>query len=127
VLELATAFATSFQVDASRFGESFGVVVERADACLLIAETEGVAGYLLGFLHPTFYANGPVGWVEELMVDPRSRRCGVGSRLMGEFEAWVTRDGGQVVALATRRAAAFYSALRYEDSASYFRKVLPRT
>jgi hypothetical protein len=25
-------------------------------------------GYLLGFAHLTFYANGPVGWVEEVLV-----------------------------------------------------------
>jgi GNAT superfamily N-acetyltransferase len=80
--------------------------------------------YLLGFLHDTFYANGPVGWVEELMVNSTYRRRGGGRMLMVEFERWVSGRGGRIVALATRRASEFYQAVGYEESATYLRKVL---
>lgn len=58
------------------------------------------------------------------MVDAERRRKGVGALLMTEFERWARARGSRLVALATRRAAAFYAALGYEESATYFRKVL---
>ena len=81
-------------------------------------------GYLLGFRHLTFYANGPVGWVEEIVVRDQERGQGVGRILMSAFEQWAADQGCALVALATRRAAPFYRALGYEESAAYFRKVL---
>jgi GNAT superfamily N-acetyltransferase len=130
VLALAQAFATSFVVDPSAFARSFPMLLGQPGTRLLVADegaNEGrVSGYLLGFVHPTFYANGPVGWVEELMVDPGQRRRGLGRLLMKEFEAWVASQGGGVVALATRRAAEFYQAIGYEESATYFRKEISR-
>ncbi len=82
------------------------------------------AGYLLGFRHLTFYANGPVAWVEEVVVRDRDRRRGVGRMLMDAFEEWAAGEGCALVALATRRAAPFYRDLDYEESATYFRKLL---
>jgi GNAT superfamily N-acetyltransferase len=81
-------------------------------------------GYLLGFDHPTFYANGRVAWVEELMVGEAWRRQRVGASLMRAFEDWARGRGCRLVALATRRAAAFYTATGYEESATFFRKLL---
>jgi hypothetical protein len=43
---------------------------------------------------------------------------------MQGFEAWAAKRGSKLVALATRRAAPFYQALGYEESAIYFRKLL---
>ena len=43
---------------------------------------------------------------------------------MAAFEGWAVSQGCAVVALATRRAAPFYRALGYEESASYFRKTV---
>jgi len=45
---------------------------------------------------------------------------------MAAFEAWAAEHGCALVALATRRAAPFYRALGYEESAAYFRKLLTR-
>jgi len=81
-------------------------------------------GYLLGFRHLTFYANGPVGWVEEVVVRRQARGLGIGRLLMSAFEQWAAEHGCALVALATRRAAPFYNALGYEESATYFRKLL---
>jgi GNAT superfamily N-acetyltransferase len=83
-------------------------------------------GCLLGFRHLTFYANGPVGWVEEIVVRDQERGHGVGRILMSAFEQWAADQGCALVALATRRAVPFYRALGYEQSAAYFRKVLIR-
>ena len=81
-------------------------------------------GYLLGFDHSTFFANAPASWVEEVAVHSSLRRNGIGRALMTGFEEWAISRGSRLVALATRRAARFYAALGYEESATYFRKVL---
>jgi len=59
-----------------------------------------------------------------VFVRDQYRGLGVGRVLMSEFEQWAARRGCALVALATRRAASFYRALGYEESAVYFRKVL---
>lgn len=82
----------------------------------------GVAGYLLAHTHTTFLANGPVAWIEEVMVDQRIRRRGVGRALISAAESWACATGAKYVALASRRAGPFYLALGYEDSATFFKK-----
>src|SRR5579875_2321105 len=107
------------------FVSSFARLLNDEQACLLVADAGLVVGYLLGFTHDTFFANGPAGWVEELMVEEAWRRRRVGERLMRAFERWAAERGCRLVALATRRAAPFYRALGYDESATYFRRLLP--
>jgi GNAT superfamily N-acetyltransferase len=122
---LSRAFATSFVVEQSAFDQAFDELLTHPEALLMVAEADGtVAGYLLGFVHLTFFANGRVGWIEEIMVSEAYRRQGVGRKLMEAFEAWVAEREVKQIALATRRASDFYKALGYEESAAYFRKRL---
>jgi GNAT superfamily N-acetyltransferase len=125
VAALAAELALSFQFSPEQFRVSYPALLAADGACLLLAADGGeCAGYLLGFRHLTFYANGPVAWVEEVVVRGRDRGHGIGAALMDAFEGWAAAEGCALVALATRRAAPFYRALGYEESATYFRKVL---
>jgi GNAT superfamily N-acetyltransferase len=122
---LAAALAMSFEFSAAKFRENYPSLLREDGACLLLAVAgQQSVGYLLGFRHLTFYANGPVGWVEEIVVRDQERGQGVGRVLMSAFEQWAADQGCALIALATRRAAPFYRALGYEESAAYFRKVL---
>ena len=125
VFSLASDLATSFPVEELPFRVSFHQIAADDHALLLVAmQGVEVVGYCLGFEHATFFANGSVAWVEEIMVNSASRKAGVGRALMTAFESWATDRGARLVALATRRAAQFYRALGYEESAAYFRKLL---
>jgi GNAT superfamily N-acetyltransferase len=125
VYELAAGMATSFPVDRDTFRRSFSELIEADGAFVLVADIGGRArGYLLGFTHLAFFANGPIAWLEEIAVEPQLRRQRLGAQLMTEFERRVGAAGARLVALATRRAADFYDALGYEPSATYFRKIL---
>ena len=45
---------------------------------VLKAEIDGnIVGYCLGFVHPTFYANSDVAWLEEIYVNEELRRLGI--------------------------------------------------
>jgi GNAT superfamily N-acetyltransferase len=122
---LACAFATSFTVERSAFEASLSRLLESPDAFLAVASEGGqTVGYVLGFDHYTFYANGRVAWVEEIMVSKPFRRRGVGRQLLRSFEDWARSRQSNLIALATRRAAAFYRRLGYEESATYLRKLL---
>ena len=126
LLALARGFATSFVVEPDAFQHMLLAVLADTNARLVVAKQDGqVIGYLLGFVHATFYANGLVAWVEEITVSASHRRQGVGRWLMQDFERWAAERGARLVALATRRAAPFYQALGYEESATYLRKLLP--
>jgi GNAT superfamily N-acetyltransferase len=125
VLPLATALATSFVVEPAAFRVSFKEIVSSDSSLVLVAEFDSAAvGYLLGFDHVAFFANGRVATVEEIFVEPARRGTGMGKALMRKFEEWAeSRDSAQVV-VATRRASAFYLALGYEDTATCFKTVL---
>jgi len=128
VAYLAKELAQSFAFDADKFRVYYPALLAKAatdDACLLIAvDGDEQLGYLLGFQHVSFFANGPVAQVEEILVRGSHQGQGIGKALMDEFERWAAVLGCTLVALATRRAAPFYHALGYEESATYFRKVL---
>lgn len=123
VYGLVRNFAVSFQPDRITFSHSFKRLILEESARVLVAVSQKtIVGYLLGFTHLTFFANGSVGWIEEIMVDETFRRQGIARALTMDFEQWVTSRGGKLVALATRRASDFYRSIGYEESAIYFRK-----
>jgi GNAT superfamily N-acetyltransferase len=125
VADLAAGLAQSFAFSRARFDRSYPALLAEDGACLLLAVNgRERLGYLMGFEHLTFYANGPVAWAEEVFVHSQYRGCGVGQALMSAFEQWAAARNCTLVALATRRAAPFYRALGYEESAIYLRKVL---
>lgn len=125
VAGLAGDLAMSFAFSREQFDVSYPALLDADGACLLLAVSgDDYLGYLLGFRHFTFYANGPVAWVEEILVSREQRGRGVGRALMTAFEQWSAGHDCVLVALATRRAMPFYLALGYEESATYLRKVL---
>lgn len=125
VFSLASDLATSFEIDNGQFLESFHRILSDEHALLLVAVEGAVpVGYCLGFQHTTFFANGTVAWVEEIVVNSPHREKGCGRSMMAAFERWAANRGARLVALATRRASEFYRALGYEESATYFRKLI---
>lgn len=125
VAGLAGELAQSFAFSRKRFQVTYATLLADHGACLLLAvQGKERLGYLLGCRHLTFYANGPAAWVEEVFVRRQERGRGIGRALVGAFEHWAAAQGCGLIALATRRAAPFYRALGYEESAVYFRKVL---
>lgn len=125
VADLASELAQSFTFSRAGFDRNYPALLASESACLLLAVNgHERLGYLLGFEHLTFYANGPVAWIEEIFVRGQHRGCGVGRALISGFEQRATARDCALVALATRRAAPFYRALGYEESAIYHRKIL---
>ena len=127
LIVLARSFATSFNVDSDAFDRSLVEALDHRDSELLVATIDGdVVGYVFASVHPTLYANGPVAWIEELMVRDTDRRGGVGRELVGAVERWAADRSARLIALATRRADVFWQAVGYEASATYLRKLLAR-
>ncbi len=125
VHDLVVEFATSFKINRDKLAAQFKETLALSDATILVYELdEKIVGYLLGFQHPSFHANGPLSWVEEIVVAETYRSKGLGSKLMNEFERQTKADGCTYIALATRRAGGFYQKNDYEDSAVYYRKIL---
>jgi ribosomal protein S18 acetylase RimI-like enzyme len=64
--------------------------------------------------------DGHRGWVYYLAVDPRSRRRGLGRRMMQAAEAWLRKREAVKLNVMVRRenagALGFYERLGYEDA-----------
>ena len=126
IWQLAQELATSFVPERLVFDASFDALLAAPNNLVLVADspTQGVVGYVLTSHHVAFFTNGPVAWVEELIVDQPARNGGAGRALMSAVEDWARSLGAAYVSLATRRTAAFYTAIGYEESAAFFRKLL---
>ncbi|MFE5291249.1 GNAT family N-acetyltransferase [Isoptericola sp. NPDC056618] len=125
---LARDFATSFRPRRDAFDDTLPALLARDDTLLAVVTgpaSDAPLGYLLASVHPTFLANGPVCWVEEVMVDPTHRGRGLGAALMAHAERWATARGAAYVSLASRRAGGFYETLGYDASATFYRRTLP--
>lgn len=87
--------------------------IESHDACVLVAEDEGVlVGICTAYqdLHSVRY--GYRAWVEDLAVDPERRSEGIGRALMDAAKAWARERGATHLeldsALARTDAHRFY-------------------
>ena len=91
VAVLAEGLAQSFAFSRVSFAANYPALLAAGHACLLVAVTgagaagDDCTGYLLGFEHLTFYANGRVAWVEEVFVRGDLRGRGIGRALMTAF------------------------------------------
>lgn len=125
LFDLAAALATSYALNQADFAAIYAKLLDDPNVDIAVAETESqMIGYAVAYHHAAFYANGVVSWVEELFVLERYRGLKIGKRLMDNIEEKARRRGSKLVALATRRASAFYKAIGYEESAAYFKKPL---
>jgi GNAT superfamily N-acetyltransferase len=125
LFELAAKLTTSFKLNKPDFTRTYEEILSDKNADLLVAENEsGIIGYVLGFHHSTFYANGVITWVEELFILEDYRQKKVGKNLMLLIEEKAAERGSKLVALATRRAGDFYKSIGYDESAIYFKKTL---
>ena len=118
--------ASSYRPERQAFAQSFTDLVGRADTLIMVAvaNPSAIVGYLLGSYHGTLFANGPVAWIEELMVSDTARGQGVATKLMSSAEEWARSIPAGHIAVATRRAGDFYLRIGYEESATYYRKAL---
>lgn len=127
VWPLARALATSVEPSRDDFSQSFHAILDDPNAAILVAlaGVDSVVGYVHVLTHPAFHANGNIAWIEELFVAEEHRGTGAGRELMNAAENWAWSERHVAyIALATRRAADFYLAIGYDESATYFRKLL---
>lgn len=125
VWPLVRALAQTYTPRAEDFPRRWSQVLASPAATALVAEHDGrVVGLAVAHAHVALNADGPVVWLEEVVVDEALRRRGVGATLVGAVEAWARAQGARHVALATRRALPFYVALGFAESAAYVRKHL---
>jgi GNAT superfamily N-acetyltransferase len=125
VWPLVKDFGDSYVARDDTVTTSFNELLARRDTLVLVAELDAhIIGYLLASCHGTFFANGPVTWIEEVMVAKAVRGMGIERALMARAEAWAASIPAAYVSLASRRSGDFYRKLDYVDSATYFKKGL---
>lgn len=97
-------------------------VLEKRDAVVYVAETEGrVVGYVLALIfdNPRLFALKRYGFIGEMSVAGDHRRSGVGRELWARAEGWFRRKGIEVVQLnvspRNTGGKSFWASLGFED------------
>ncbi|MPY30073.1 GNAT family N-acetyltransferase [Streptomyces adustus] len=122
IYRLLSGFVTSYRPDRAVFDDAtFPRIIEVASAGgaeFLVAEQNScVVGYLLAVRMPTLFAGGTVLELLELTVAEPLRGRGTGSALIRAAQAKARVAKDVEVSVPTRRAAAFYRALGFQESA----------
>ncbi|MEV5844794.1 GNAT family N-acetyltransferase [Streptomyces sp. NPDC051985] len=122
IYRLLIGFVTSYRPDRAVFGDvTFPRVIEAAScgrAEFLVAEQDAcVVGYLLALRMPTLFAGGTVLELVELTVAESVRGRGTGSALIRAAQARAREAKDVEVTVPTRRAADFYRALGFRETA----------
>jgi predicted N-acetyltransferase YhbS len=91
VWRLVRAFAHAYVANESVFATNFSDLIDRPDTLVSVAELDAkVIGCLLASYHGTFFANGSVVWIEEVLVAKSLRETSVGRSLMARAEERAT-------------------------------------
>jgi ribosomal protein S18 acetylase RimI-like enzyme len=115
------------KVDKNIFSNNFNGLITEENHCILVsAYEEKIVGYLSAHFHSTTYANGIVGYVDEIVVLNSYRGFNVGKILMDELEKIGKSKKCMLISLATAGAKGFYEKLGYTSTADYFKKYLIR-
>ncbi|MFG2934946.1 GNAT family N-acetyltransferase [Streptomyces sp. NPDC048282] len=126
IYRLLTGFVTSYRPDRAVFDDvAFPRVIEAASygrAEFLVAEQDAcVVGYLLALRMPTLFAGGTVLELLELTVAESMRGRGTGSALIRAAQARAREAKDVEVTVPTRRAADFYRALGFRETAVHLK------
>ena len=125
VLALAKKFPSPTELDEDHFKIAWIEKINDPNSYVGVAlEKKSIVGYISGYLHSAFYANGSTFLVDEIFVVEDKRGSGVGRHLMESITHWTGERNCKLIALATNGAKDFYSALGFQDSARYFKKYL---
>ncbi|HKS47122.1 MAG TPA: GNAT family N-acetyltransferase [Amycolatopsis sp.] len=123
VFELVCQFAVSYRPHRALFDQHYELVMaamtyDGTDDLLVAEDADVVIGYALAGRFLTFYANGPVSELRELMVAPAHRGRGVGRQLVEAVIARARAAGAAEVVVTTRRAKDYYRKLGFEETAT---------
>ncbi|MFD7875848.1 GNAT family N-acetyltransferase [Streptomyces sp. NPDC059766] len=126
IYRLLSAFVTSHRPDRAVFdGATFPRIIEDASAGraeFLVAEQNScVVGYLLAVRMPTLFAGGTILELLELTVAEPMRGRGTGSALIRAAQAKAREARDVEVTVPTRRAAGFYRALGFQETAVHLK------
>ncbi|MFD8717128.1 GNAT family N-acetyltransferase [Streptomyces sp. NPDC059629] len=126
IYRLLTGFVTSHRPERAVFDRTtFPRIIEAAavgGAEFLVAERGArVAGYVLAVRMPTLFAGGTVLELLELTVDAPLRGRGTGCALIRAVQARAKEANDVEVTVPTRRAAVFYRALGFHETAAYLK------
>ncbi|KOV60223.1 GNAT family N-acetyltransferase [Streptomyces sp. MMG1121] len=126
IYRLLSGFVTSYRPDRMVFDDAtFPRIIEAASdgsAEFLVAEQDScVVGYLLAVRMPTLFAGGTVLELLELTVAQPMRGRGTGSALIRAAQAKAREAKDVEVTVPTRRAADFYRALGFHETAVHLK------
>ena len=98
LVEIASHSATAAQWNQAEYHKLFAPEQPQSRTALIVEQNETVAGFIVG------RQAGDEWEIENIAVTGSARRCGLGTRLLGEFLDLVRSRGGSAVFLEVRES-----------------------
>jgi ribosomal-protein-alanine N-acetyltransferase len=98
LVEIASHSATAAQWNQVEYHKLFAPEQPQSRTALIVEQNETVAGFIVG------RQAGDEWEIENIAVTGSARRCGLGTRLLGEFLDLVRSRGGSAVFLEVRES-----------------------
>lgn len=125
IFQLANQLSDFVKIDRDIFFNNYHQLITDKNHCIIVAKLEQkIVGYLSGYFHKAIYANGLIGYVDEIVVLDAQRNLKIGTMLMNELEVICKNKNCILISLATAGAKEFYEKLGYSNKAGYYKKYL---
>lgn len=122
----ASEFPSDMVHDRDAFMTMYPRMISREDRYLAVAEVgEKAVGYVVASIAETFFANAPVVWISEMLVDPAERLHGVGTALITAVEEWAHDRGAAWVSVVVDESIGFYESRGFRREGIHLIKVTP--
>lgn len=125
IFALVNQLHESISVEDAEFRDVFPGVLRDPNHCCVVIEVDAVVvGYASGYMRVALASSRRIAFLDEIVIKPELRGCGLGRSLMAAFEEWARNHHCKLVALATGGARGFYERLGYSTRAGYYKKPL---
>src|SRR5690242_19008387 len=122
LFELLCQLAWSRLPDRQAFDKNYPAIISDRNTFIRVADDDGiVVGYSLAVLQWTFYANGSIALLNELIADSERRGQGIGAQLVSRLIDDAREAGAVEITVPTRRAKDYYPRFGFEEIGGYFK------
>jgi len=124
---LISQWNMEWEINDESISKAIDCYLSDSSKIFLVAEDENnIVGYITGSINPTFYLNGNISWIEELLVKNSETNSGIGSSLIKDFESICIQNNVKMIHVASTSKSPFYEKSGFDKKGTYLVKQIAK-